>query len=934
MMKGFAFWLLIALAAMPALWAVPVTRTFTSNYGSGSYLVTTDIDANPTLSIPGTVYCVNAQFTPTVAISSDWYSSVYDSGLGSNANIGACLIASTAVNQNQPINWLQAGKFDAVNSQSFFNTVGDFNTFMAGQSINPQVSSEKSKYLKPDGTPFTVSGNQFFKADIGLYAKGTASIVSSNPAYNRGPVEYTGSNPSFSPIQLTSTGTVTFQPKLDMSGAAVSGRTYLASCQENVLMYRNGNAGASFLGAVTTITVENPFSCQIGSGSGTYSPQNPAPGSQITFSFNVQNNGNKDISVTSIALESGSQFSNLQITSPAIPFTVTANGGTRQVGGTVSVPNSQGAFPLRLAVNSQTTTADCTGNIRVCSAPQLFVVNVQVGPGGGITCNAVSLSPNTFPSTGGDGALSATCLQNGQPVACPSAGWSWSHTLTPAANAIFLPSQTSPPPLTFRVLSGINAPQSGTVTATLNGVPCTTPASVSITPGGNQPDYIISKITVPFPYVNEQFTSQVTTKNQGPAAATSASVTRVTFPNNPDVRQTINRGLNQNEEVTGPAPFACPATPGTYEEYAKADNDAAITESNENNNELRQNVFCSPIPNACRLQFLNHPSPDFGPGENAEVQAVCTFNGETATCPALSWNEDADEASLNASSTPRSLDPRTRLTVNPVVQREQLGRNVRASSSEPAVPLTCTPVPFNVRTTGGGIGLRITACDVDKPSYLPGQSGFARAHCADSSGSPADCPELAWSAPNSPNYINLAPPLITPPAPTPVRKDFTIAANAQPGVQLIDIRCNRPGDCDPNFAQCPAPLQVAIGQAIFPDIMVSLIPTSLYFEVGQTAIVEVTTKNVGAAAGASTTRAKDTSLYACPPDEYRVTGYPQKDEYSCLCTDQNIGLHTITANADDNREIAESNENNNAASNIFYCCPPGGCFQHACFDFF
>src|SRR3989344_6833203 len=437
------------------------------------------------------------------------------------------------------------------------------------------------------------------------------------------------------------------------------------------------------------------------------SPTTATPNQVITWTFTLTNTLGRDVQVTGITLSSASSpgFSNFLVSTP-LPASM-PTGQPKVFTGTVQVPSTTGLKDLKMNIAYKTMDPNCAPPS--CSMPDAQIVQINVQPGGGITCNAVSLSPNSFPPTGGDGELSATCLQNGQPANCPSTGWSWSHTLAPQSTAVFLPSSTSPPTLTFRVNPGTPAPQSGTVTATLNGVLCSSPASVTITQGGNQPDYVVSAISVPFPYVSEQFNSRVSTKNIGGVAASSPSVTRVTFPNNPDVRQTISRGLNPGEEVTGDAPFTCPATANTYEEYAKADNDGAITESNENNNELRQNVFCSPVPNACRLQFINHPSPDFGPGENAEVQAVCTFNGATATCPALTWREDANEASLNASSTPRLLDPRTRLTVNSPVLQEQLDRKVEASSSEPSVPLTCTPAPFNVRTTGGGGGLRINA---------------------------------------------------------------------------------------------------------------------------------------------------------------------------------------------------------------------------------
>ncbi len=385
MKRAIAFLFAIAMLSMLAN-ASTVTRTFTNYYGSPPLgYVTTDLEANPSITAPDYA-CVGTSVTPTLQVQTDWYSSVYDAKLKSNANLVSCLTPSSAVNQNQPISWLSSYSYNCAfgpGTQTYFSDYTAFALFMSGCGISSTPESiEKSNYYDSSGSVYP----GLFKAGIGTYCNGTVS-VNSTGAYGFGPAQYMGNAPSLPPLTASSPTDITLQAKIDTKSCGVMSHAYVASACNGDSYYKHTNIAApSFivLGAPKTVHFRNPFACSLSALS--FSPMSMNTSATYNFNLVIKNNGDS-VNITNIALVAGSLFSNLVVGVPTLPYTLGA-GAQQSFSGSVKAPSTPGMHTLTLNINSVSTAPNCTGTTANCNLQASFTINVTTPP---------SLNPDYVP---------------------------------------------------------------------------------------------------------------------------------------------------------------------------------------------------------------------------------------------------------------------------------------------------------------------------------------------------------------------------------------------------------------------------------------------------------------------------------------------------------------------------------------------------------
>ncbi|MEM2138041.1 MAG: CARDB domain-containing protein [Candidatus Anstonellaceae archaeon] len=414
---------------LPSLFGAITTRELF--FVATSANVTTDVEVSPSFSSPRTVYCVGDTLDP-VTVSSDWYSSLYRTGLKSYAVGTNCLVPDSTVQQNQPINWMTASNYVLLNdSASEFTDVPSFTSFITGKLSGPlQVSIEQSGYRMGTGDVF-----DGYKAGISMFCTGTVALDSSNNIYDRGPVEYLGTDPSFTPIVLGSAASLTFTPKFQLNGCIASGRTYInpapecTATTENVNLYKKKTEPAIELnGATVSVSVENPFTCaSLPVSAASYFPSPAQPSQQVNIAFNLTNslsNPARDVQVTSVALAPSSIASGFSSLAVSLASPIIRSGTSKQFTGTVNVPPTEGTYPLRLNITYNPTTPSCNGDTPDCQMTETQIVDVTVGPGfGNLTINCSVQKPVMFPPD--SSLVYANCFNSSmQPTSCPSLNWS------------------------------------------------------------------------------------------------------------------------------------------------------------------------------------------------------------------------------------------------------------------------------------------------------------------------------------------------------------------------------------------------------------------------------------------------------------------------------------------------------------------------------
>ncbi len=272
--------------------------------------------------------------------------------------------------------------------------------------------------------------------------------------------------------------------------------------------------------------------------------------------------------------------------------------------------------------------------------------------------------------------------------------------------------------------------------------------SITVQPPAPQPDYTPSIAPLPLVYVGEQFQSQITTRNIGGACAQANSFTNATFPypSGSTARLSVLPLCpppQMPSSSSSAASFSCPSTAGAYTLLAYADADGVITESSESNNNASASLYCSPKPDSCVISVAGG-NANFGTPDSGIFSAACTYLGSSVFCPALAWSHTAaGNVQLNPTSTPRAFSPQSTLTISSGVST-QLDREVRASSSEPAITLVCNPAKFNITAPI----LPASSCELAYVGHdgnvTTGANWTFQARCRDQTGQIASCPSLSW----------------------------------------------------------------------------------------------------------------------------------------------------------------------------------------------
>jgi len=586
----FSIFLLLCLAS--ASFAGTITESFTYAPNQWVRYITADIKADPSFTTGSTYYCTGAQINPA-SISSAWYISTYDTLLSNSATQESCPIPYTVVNTNQPLTWVSASQYTSMTTTNpYFPSPTSFQNYMSGIGVSSLLSDEKSRLMNPSGGVTVINGNSYFKAASRVYCKSTASVASSNPAYNQGPVAYIGQSPIFTtPITLNQVGTFTFTTTVSLDGCLAAATTYLNSpCASTAYFYKNLSASpATFTSATKTIIVKNPFSCNLQALS--FSPLSMNNSTTTSFSLVIKNNGDS-VNITSITLAAGSQFSNLVIGAPTLPYTLNGAGTQATFSGTIKAPATPNIYTLTLNIASVSTTPNCTGSTANCNLQASFTINVTAGGSGQQLPTSCTLAFDNHASTfsAPDSAFAnATCRASNNAIV-PCGILSWTTTATGGA---MNPAATSTPPQASRSqlsFTTVNAYQNNAIVKAQQG----TNFSCQILLNQTGPDYT-STILVPANnsqyQVNTVFSASVQTKNIGAATGTP-TFTRVIFNNGAPVNYNIP-GLGQQAAVTSNPSFTCPSAPGTYKLNSSADATSVLTELNENNNNDEVWINCT-----------------------------------------------------------------------------------------------------------------------------------------------------------------------------------------------------------------------------------------------------------------------------------------------------------------------------------------------------
>ncbi|MFA6328313.1 MAG: CARDB domain-containing protein [Candidatus Micrarchaeia archaeon] len=374
--RQLSIFFLLCLAS--ASFAGTITESFTYAPNQWVRYISTDIKADPSFSPGSLVYCVGSQINPA-SISSAWYVNTYDTLLSNAATQESCPIPYTTVNTNQPITWVSASQYTGMTTTNpYFPSPTSFQTYMGGINVPSTLSDEKSRLMNANGGVMDINGNTYFQAASRIYCKSTASVSSSNPAYNQAAVPYLGQSPVFSnPIVLNQAGAFTFNTIVSLDGCLAAAATYLNSpCASTVYFYKNLSASpTTFTSPATTITVKNPFLCSaVQFSNPQLTPATVPPGQPLSFSFIVINPSTNGEPAKITAVNASWAYSQPIVTSGLPTVSI---GGSAPVYGTLAAPSTPGTYNFNLIVNYSSATADCSGATKICSTSFPFTVVVS-----------------------------------------------------------------------------------------------------------------------------------------------------------------------------------------------------------------------------------------------------------------------------------------------------------------------------------------------------------------------------------------------------------------------------------------------------------------------------------------------------------------------------------------------------------------------------
>ena len=589
--KTTAFFLILFLSA--AAFADVFDRQFNVDYQSlpAPAYASTNISIAPSITPSTIVKCTGSTYSPSLSLSTAYVVPAYEGHLANDVLVGSyssCLVPYTTLSPNQPINWVTNSQYASLAATNWYSSSAAF------QSVVPGMlqSDERSQYMNPlTGQPFVVGGDNRFDARIGLFCTASVELVSStNPSFNQMVAsQYTGQALTVPSLTLPSSpSTVQIAQRVNVTHCIASGRTVLnpsCSSYETVWMYHSSAFPVSTTSAPISISVQNPFACNLAAT--VFSPMAMNNSTTYSFSLTVKNNGDS-VNVNSISIVQPSGFSALSITSPALPTTIAA-GATQVFSGSVKAPAAIGMQTLTVQISSVSSLPNCTGSTANCNLVASFAINITNSSTSG-TPASCSLAldghgANFIPQDGTD--VIATCLSgSGATVPCGTLGWS-----TTATGGTMSPTSTVSPPqasLSNFNINAVSAPQSSAIVKAQGaGFSCTTPISIT------GPDYTPVISAPASVQVGTPFTATVATKNIA-GAANRSTVTIIRFRS---LSQNFNVGaLASQDEQDDSFNSTCPLLAGLYEINATVDSTGQLTEGNEGNNFATQMINCTTAP--------------------------------------------------------------------------------------------------------------------------------------------------------------------------------------------------------------------------------------------------------------------------------------------------------------------------------------------------
>jgi len=906
--------------------ALPYEINFTLAANPARHIYT-DVVASPTINV-NQIYCTGSMLTNPINIPPpSWYSAVYSAKLTNSiagyANQQTCPIASQTSNLNVPVGWLSPTGYSQLASYQDINYISNQlsqNIISLGPVPSDILIEQKSQLMNVSSLPITVGGNQYFRADVGVFCKGSTWLASSNPAYTTAPVNYLGANPSFN-LNLNVPGNHILVSNLNVTGCIAAVQIPLVGpCASNTnfgYLYRNISAFPhTFSSSPVTITVQNPFVCQLSSNGGTYTPSPASPSGTVNFSFSLANGGNLPLVIqqSGISLAAGSQFSSLSI-NPPFPKTIPA-GNSITISGTAVAPAAQGSYQLNLSIASQTQTPNCTGQIAQCNAASLFVVNVNVVPPHPDACVIFAQqgqTNNILP--GSSRLLAANCTSGGNPINCPALNWaqnaqggSLSQVQTPAGAS---------PNSTLSIASTAPFPQPGksvTVSHTgANPFSCNWPFSVATPP---HPD------SCTLTRANDGQNNNLVPGEQYPLIA-QCRYQGAPY-NCPNLTWTQNaNGASMSPSHTTPA--EAPQSTLIIDSSAYYPQHGRMVTATSQNSPFPQFFCTAPFsivsPNFhIQCGFTNHSS-EFFPGEGAQAQASCLQGGNAIDCPALNWTTTIVQGSLTPPQTPAGPSPRTsRFGTDATAPAPQIGV-INITCADPAqctnfctINVTLHPYPDRL------------VCSLINHSntFASNDSALVLGNCTKNNLITA-CPPLHWFTTIEGGGLN---PAYTPAILFPVT-NFTTHNAPVNQTGNINAQSDLPG-----FAtlRCDAAIPITVSE-LGPDYIVTgVTPSKLIAQPGEVVQIAVKVKNRGnqnATNQTHTLLSGNCTAQTRPLAPLNALAEVEDRSFTCTCAQGGITFVVVEANHI-REEQYEYDYQNNQGVGYFYCGEP---FAPLCPDY-
>lgn len=716
--------------------------------------LSSNLDAAPVISAPSLV-CTGTPTQITFSSTPVWNVGYLDGGTANGANQDSenQLLGAPGASSSYSVAWITQGQINSLHDYANPNVgntarywrwttvsgVNDWNPFLSSIGVGGYPEYSAGIKYKNYGSPNYFPNPHL--AYVALFCNGYANMQVSGPTTLSFSDAFTGSQITKS--QTLPAGSYTVSGNLAVQRCLASIRNDGTYNTRSVYAVIGDSFQPTFTATTATITVEPKFTCNVATQNPSFSP-NPVPSGQtVSFSFTIKNNDVRDIIVTSLALEAGSQFSSLAITSHTFPFTV-SKGGSATVSGTAKAPtvSSQTVVPLRILMNGNSATADCEDLIKPCTDKLVLDVPVTVTPG--TKPNYVPILPSV-PSQRVGVPFSVTIITRNIGSA---AGGAASKTQINFTDAVPVSREVDVPALAVGAESP--SPQSFTCTSPgqkqLNVSVDSQSQIVESNEGDNfasifitceaalLPDYLVEVPAAISAVAGKPFSLAIVTRNRGEAAANAPnpSTTTATFNGITQSHPVANLGI-QAADTWYPVTFTCPAAGGTFQLVARADaNFNVISESNENNNVNTTQVTCVRQPASCTLSG----STSFIHGGSGQFSATCFDSAASPLpCPDLTWTTTVTDSNM---APPFTASPAYSSTLNVGANAAYgSGYIVKANSSA----FDCTR-----QVTVSPVDNPATSCTLSgQPAFRRGESGLIAATCSNATGSQVNCPNMSWS---------------------------------------------------------------------------------------------------------------------------------------------------------------------------------------------